>query len=195
MDDDMPTGIWRSHRYADPERVVLPFARRMTPVELPRPTELTRCTWDEVWMRVADSVACRSRCVRAQYGSVIVDVDNRIIATGYNGPPADLPTLTEFCDGFCERAQQGPGDAPLSYDTCATIHSEANALMFCSRDAREGGTLFVNGCPCLSCAKLIANSGLARVVYRPEPDKGYRDPRRTITLLRSCKLEVVAWLG
>lgn len=48
--------------------------------------------------------------------------------------------------------------------TCISVHAEANALMFCSRTQREGGTLYVTGISCLDCAKLVSNSGIVRVV-------------------------------
>jgi deoxycytidylate deaminase len=33
---------------------------------------------------------------------------------------------------------------------------------------RIGGTIIVNGPPCMGCAKLIASSGLSRVVHRED---------------------------
>lgn len=49
---------------------------------------------------------------------------------------------------------------------CIAIHAEANALLHSDySDRRDGrGTIFVNGTPCYSCAKLIANSYLERIV-------------------------------
>lgn len=148
-----------------------------------------RCTWDETWMRVALAISCRSRCERAQYGAVIVADDNRIITTGYNGPPADFPTLTQFCSGWCKRCQLGP-ENPLSYSDCPAVHAEANALLHCGRDERLGGTIYVNGPPCGDCAKLIANSGLVRVVFMAEAGRDYRAPSQSINHLKVCGLEV-----
>jgi deoxycytidylate deaminase len=38
---------------------------------------------------------------------------------------------------------------------------------------RIGGTIIVNGPPCMGCAKLIASSGLSRLVYKSDPDYIY----------------------
>jgi dCMP deaminase len=45
------------------------------------------------------------------------------------------------------------------------IHAEANAIMHSSPEKRMGGTLYVNLQPCQHCAKLIAGSGVSRVVF------------------------------
>lgn len=159
----------------------------MTLVPLPV-KRVARASWDETWMRVADTISGRSRCTRAQLGAVIVDVDNRIVTTGYNGPPADYPTLTEFCDGFCKRCQLGP-ENPLSYADCPAIHAEANALLHCGREERLGGTIYINGIPCIDCAKLLANSGLSRVVVLND-QREYRAPTQALDHLRVCELKV-----
>lgn len=61
--------------------------------------------------------------------------------------------------------------APYSdYDSgtgiCISNHAEANCLLHADRSRIEGGTIYVSAKPCLGCAKLIANSGLNRVVWR-----------------------------
>lgn len=146
-------------------------------------------------MAVADTVSRRSPCSRGKAGAVIVSATNRVIATGYNGPPALMPGRSRYpdeCAKWCRRASDGPAD-PMSYDDCPTIHAEANALMFCDRRDRLGGTIYLNFCPCYDCAKLIANSALERVVCRVLPEDSHRNPTRALDLLRDCKLEVVQW--
>ena len=49
-----------------------------------------RPSWDEYFIKLATEVAKRSTCLRRQVGAVIVDKDNHILATGYNGAPAGL---------------------------------------------------------------------------------------------------------
>lgn len=65
----------------------------------------SRPSWDEVWMHVAGAVAGRSLCTRAHVGAVIVDAQNRIVATGYNGPPRGFVHHDEPCDKWCSRSQ------------------------------------------------------------------------------------------
>ena len=81
--------------------------------------------WDEVWMQVADTVAQRSRCSRAQIGAVVVSKNQRISSTGYNGPAALFPTEGE-CINWCARAQ-GLSSLDNTYDSCPSIHAESNA--------------------------------------------------------------------
>lgn len=146
-----------------------------------------RPDWDETWMAVADVIAMRSRCVRDQVGAVIVDVENRVAATGYNGPPARLRVDPGSCNVWCERAINGPAD-PLSYRDCPSIHAELNAIAYASRHQTEGGTLYCTSNLCWDCAKVVANSGILRVVMRD--GRGYRDVSGVVQLLRDCRIEV-----
>lgn len=47
------------------------------------------------------------------------------------------------------------------------IHAEANLIINCSREDLLDGTIYVSGEPCLFCAKLVAQTGIRRLVYRP----------------------------
>lgn len=169
------------------------MSRTRHPSHLRSLPDSPRPDWDATWMQVAEVVALRSRCTRAQYGSVIVDSENRIVASGYNGPASGFPTIGgEFCSAWCHRSQNGPGEQPLSYADCPAVHSEANCLLQCSRTARIGGTMYVSGIPCIDCAKLIANSGLARVVYKNETGLPHRSPTTALQHIRTCGISVVS---
>lgn len=123
-----------------------------------------RPNWDQTWAEMAVIVSKRSACIRTQVGAVIVDNTNRIVATGYNGPPSAYRVRSDTCLSYCTRANNGPTPETIyTYTDCPSIHAEANALMFCDRKDRLGGTLYVTFPPCWTCAKNIANSGLARV--------------------------------
>jgi dCMP deaminase len=111
---------------------------------------------DKYYMDLAMQVRCGSKCVRAQYGTVIVSALGHIVATGYNGKPAGSCN-----DGICYRE----GLPPNSPKENCCIHSEANAIMFSDPLQRKGGTLYVSGIPCKDCALLIMQSGVSRLVY------------------------------
>lgn len=111
---------------------------------------------DRMYMQAALSLADYSRCLRAHYAAVIVSDDDRIIAAGINGKPRGSKN-----DAVCYR--EGVPDAERTHECC--IHAERNALMFCSPEARKGGTLYVTGIPCKTCALHIMQSGLRRIVY------------------------------
>lgn len=111
---------------------------------------------DHYFMSLAFEVAKGSKCVRAQYGSVIVSQDGRIVSTAYNGKPRG-----SVCDQHCFRLGLPP-NAPK--ENCC-LHSEANAVLFCDPLAREGGTLYVSGVPCNDCALVVMQSGVRRLVF------------------------------
>lgn len=139
-------------------------------------------------MDVAMAVAKRSRCSRAQIGAVVVSNDQRISASGYNGPAATFSVEGE-CINWCPRAQ---GTAPLDnlYDACPSIHAEANALLYVDRSRVEKGTIYITDVACLQCAKLVSNSGVSRVVMRVESTASHRRPDETIEYLKNCGIEV-----
>jgi len=145
--------------------------------------------WDEVWMQVADTVAQRSRCSRAQIGAVVVSKNQRISSTGYNGPAALLPVEGD-CIEWCPRAQ-GLTDLNNTYDSCPSIHAESNALLYVDRSRVEGGTIYITDAACYQCAKLISNSGITRVVMRIETRAAHRLPDATVDYFKKCNIEVV----
>jgi dCMP deaminase len=148
-----------------------------------------RPDWEEVWLDVADTVAKRSKCSRAKIGAVIVSKTQRIESTGYNGPAANY-VADGSCVNWCPR---GRGEAPLDnmYDACPAIHAEANALMYVDRSRIEGGTIYITDVACMQCAKLVSNSGVARVIMRLSSRASHRRPYEVIEYLKKCKLEVV----
>lgn len=157
----------------------------------------SRPTWADTWMAVARRIGERSLCDRDQVGAVIVSAENRIIDTGYNGPPRNHPGgkpiapswTSRTCTEWCPRGLVGPVQS--DYSDCPALHAEANALMFSDRRLREGGTIYVSSGTCSGCAKLVANSGLKRAVYAPGP--AHRDSERWYEFLRECGLEVVIY--
>lgn len=68
----------------------------------------SRRTWDDTWLDVAAVVARRSLCVRDQVGAVVVDPRNRVVATGYNGPPDGFEHGGLPCVEWCRRASPSP---------------------------------------------------------------------------------------
>jgi dCMP deaminase len=50
---------------------------------------MNRLSWDEYFLKIADTVAERSTCLRRKVGAILVS-DRRILSTGYNGAPKNL---------------------------------------------------------------------------------------------------------
>src|SRR3954470_13487831 len=121
-----------------------------------------RADWDSYFMQIATVVASRATCDRKHVGALLVR-DRIILSTGYNGSIRGMP----HCDGAGPMLENGHGGA--------TIHAEANAILQSARNGVriEGADIYTTASPCWPCFKLIANSGIQRIVY----GEFYRDDR------------------
>jgi dCMP deaminase len=135
----------------------------------------TRASWDEYFMGIAQQVATRSTCDRKHVGAVIVR-DRSILATGYNGSIRGLP----HCDDVGHLMDGG--------HCVRTVHAEANAIVQAARNGVRlaGAEIYVTASPCFGCFKLIANSGLCRIVF----GEFYRD-ERIFDFSRALSIELV----
>lgn len=123
-----------------------------------------RPTWNNYYLNIADAVSLRGDCVRAQHGAVIVK-DRKIVSTGYNGTPAG-DDRSCGATGQCPRALDPTSEhSKGQYDLCWSTHAEANALLRASWSDLQGATIYITGQPCPGCAKLIASSGIEKVVW------------------------------
>lgn len=149
-----------------------------------------RPDWETTWIDVADLIAKRSRCDLRKIGAVIVSHDNSYLVVGYNGPPASFAVSTgSTCRSWCPRAQGGL--QTIDYTNCISAHAETNAIAKADRTRINGGTLYVTSSICWDCGKIVANSGIVRMVCRIHPEKdAHRHPERTIKFLRDCGIEV-----
>lgn len=124
-------------------------------------------------MEIAHQVATRSTCLRRHVGAVIVR-DKRILATGYNGPPRGLA----HCDEVgCLRSERGIPSGERQ-EICRGLHAEQNAIIQAALHgvSVEGGTIYITHQPCITCAKMIINSGIVRAVCaNTYPDEMARD--------------------
>lgn len=119
-------------------------------------------------MSLARLAATRSTCLRRRVGAVIVK-DRMVLSTGYNDTPRGMKNCG---DGGCDRCRSGaaPGTA---LDTCLCLHAEQNAIIQAAYHGVSiaGGMIYSTHQPCLTCAKMIVNSGITRIVYHePYPD-------------------------
>lgn len=151
----------------------------------------SRITWDELWMSFAHVISKRSKCSLAQVGAIIVTADNRMVASCYNGPPRHMQ-VTGDCSGWCPRAMSASADPAArhsaDYSSCMSLHAEANALMMADWNLMQQGTIYVSSAICVNCARLVANSGLARMVHSVTAADAHRDPDRSEEMLRSMMI-------
>ncbi|MGH2348562.1 MAG: deoxycytidylate deaminase [bacterium] len=121
-----------------------------------------RPSWDLYFMRMAALAATRSTCIRRHVGALIVK-DRMVLSTGYNDTPRGLPNCG---DGGCARcASEVPSGSHL--EACLCIHAEQNCLVQAAYHGVSiaGGTIYTTHQPCLTCAKLIINGGIVRIVF------------------------------
>ena len=119
-------------------------------------THYSRLDVDTYFLQMANLVGERSTCRRRKVGWVLVDSEKHVVATGYNGVPTHFP---HCLDVPCEGASAPSGEA---LEKCLAVHAETNALL----QLRSNDTLtaYLTVTPCITCAKMIANSRITRVV-------------------------------
>lgn len=177
---------------------------------------------------MARTTALRSLCSRDKVGACVVSASNRLLDTGYNGPPrgfarerlsarnldGTLIVDDESCVLWCPRALRAsrPIDEKFEwnnqmvhmvaeqrlrddYSDCPSVHAEVNALLFGDRTQREGGTLYVSSGVCFPCAKLVANSGVVRVVVDLSKTPEHRLGRDANQFMVDCGLDVLTILN
>ena len=127
--------------------------------------------WDARFMEMAEVISTWASCYQKdrKIGAVIVK-NKRIVTTGYNGAPAGIKTCVER--GECLRKKLGIASG-TKHEICYAIHAEQNAIIQAAKlgSSIDGATLYCTHQPCVICAKMIVNAGIARVVY----EEGYPD--------------------
>ncbi len=121
-------------------------------------TTFSRINVDEYFLTIANLVAERSTCRRRKVGCVLVDSKNHIVATGYNGVPSGF---THCLDVPCEGATAPSG---TDLDKCWAVHAEVNA--FLQLTSEDTLTAYLSTTPCFTCAKMICNSNVTRIVAK-----------------------------
>lgn len=117
-----------------------------------------RINRQDLFTDIIKVLATRSTCQTKRVGALLAR-ENRIISTGYNGPPKGAP----HCDDVgCQRDKEGA--------CIRTVHAEANLIAFAAKYgiSSEGTTLYTTMAPCFTCAKLIINAGIVEVRYIEE---------------------------
>ena len=121
-----------------------------------------RPSWDDYFMEVADAISKRATCDRGRSGCVIAR-DKQLLVTGYVGSPQGLP----HCDDIGHQIKKViHEDGHITQHCVRTVHAEQNAI--CQAAKRgisiDGATLYCRMTPCRTCAMLIINCGIVRVV-------------------------------
>ena len=147
-------------------------------------SNISRPDWDRYFLDLCEAVARRATCDRGRSGCVIVK-DKRIMTTGYVGAPASLPHCDEVGHDF-RKVFDSNGN--VTQHCVRTLHAEQNAIIQAARFGitLEGATLFCKMTPCRTCAMMIINAGIKRVVC----EKRYHADADTIELFKQACIEL-----
>jgi dCMP deaminase len=143
-----------------------------------------RPSWDEYFMSIAELVGSRGTCARGRSGCVIVR-DKRILVTGYVGSPAGLP----HCDEVGHEMHKVINEDGSESEHCIrTAHAEQNAIAQAAKIgiSVDGATVYCHMTPCYTCAKILVNAGIKKVVAF----KDYHASKRTKEVFEACGLKL-----
>lgn len=132
-------------------------------------------SWDEYFMGVSLLAAQRSKDPNTQVGACIVDQNNIIISTGYNGFP-------KGCSDDTFPWERTGENTKYPY----VVHAELNAILNSGGKSLQGASLYVSLFPCNECTKAIIQSGIREIVYLSDK---YADTQATLaskTMLKAA---------
>jgi len=144
--------------------------------------------WDKYFFDICNTVAGNSKCLSRKIGAIITK-NNKILCTGYNGPPRGVPhcDMRLVCNHPDEYLKfkfrkhnlndnQILNKCPRQYlnyksgeglDICIAGHAERNCIVSAAEEGiRVKGTTMCMNCPisCTPCLIEIINSGIVEIV-------------------------------
>jgi len=103
--------------------------------------------WIYRFLNLAEHIGQWSKDTGAKVGCVLVNDQNRVISTGYNGPP----------HGVTDRS-----DLTREQKLSVTLHAEENAILFATAPLL-GARAFCNYPPCSLCAARLIQVGVKEI--------------------------------
>lgn len=107
--------------------------------------------WDNWFIGLAKYVATASKDPSTKVGAIIVDSNRRVVSMGYNGFPCGINDDTLRLNNREKKYK-------------IVVHAERNALLFSNQDLSGCSIYTYPFMPCSSCASMIIQSGIKRVV-------------------------------
>lgn len=110
--------------------------------------------WDYRYLEIAKKVSMWSKDPSTQCGSVIINTENKIVSTGFNGfPKRIVDSSTRY------------SDRGLKYQLI--IHSEINTLLQ-AKCSVKGFTIYSYPMiPCIRCCVTLIQAGIMKIVTCP----------------------------
>tara|TARA_Y100000593_G_C4247930_1_gene305656 strand:- start:44 stop:508 length:465 start_codon:yes stop_codon:yes gene_type:complete len=117
--------------------------------------------WDKRFLDSAEHTSRWSKDPSTKVGAVIVDEERRVVSVGYNGFPKGV-------DDNCRLDNREEKYKII-------VHAECNAVLFAQRNL-EGCTIYTYPfMPCPTCAGIIIQSGIERVVSYANTNKRWEN--------------------
>ncbi len=136
-------------------------------------------TWHEYFLSIAYVCSKRSKDPNTKVGVCIVDENNRIVSTGYNGLAKGILDSSIFWkrEGLMKNTK-------YPY----IIHAEMNALIFAQKNLNNN-KLYTTLFPCSICSKLIIQSGIKKIYYLSDKYKNSEDIKIAKSMFESAKVD------
>ena len=143
-----------------------------------------RPSWDEYFMEVCQAIAKRATCNRGRSGCVIAK-GNQILVTGYVGSPRGMPHCDDVGHDFRKTIHE---DGKITNHCVRTVHAEQNAICQAAKIgiSLDGATLYCKMTPCRTCAMLIINCGIKRIVC----EKKYHAGSESEEMFKKAGIEI-----
>lgn len=140
--------------------------------------------WKEYFDNLSQVIKTKSNDTNYQVGAIIVDKDNSIVSTGYNGFPRGVP------DDKPDRHEK-----PEKYFWFE--HAERNAIYNAAKmgSSTDGCTMYITSpIPCADCTRAIINAGIKKVVCHDNIErynaKWTEHAKRSFEMLKLSGVEV-----
>lgn len=131
--------------------------------------------WDAFFMSIALVTSLKSKDTNTKVGAVLVDNEQHIIGTGYNGFPRGID------DDALPMERTGEWlDTKYPY----VVHAELNCIINSIMSAK-GSSMYCTLFPCNECAKALIQAGVRRIVYlwdKHHDDDAYKASRKLLSM-------------
>lgn len=146
--------------------------------------KFVRPSWDEYFLELSETVSKRGTCDRGRSGAVAVK-DKQVLATGYVGSPVGMPHCDEVGHQLKKMVHE---DGRITEHCTRTVHAEQNLICQAAKNgvAIAGATVYCRMTPCRTCAMLLINSGVSRVVC----EKKYHDGWESEKLFKKAGIKI-----
>lgn len=139
--------------------------------------------WDEYLMGFAEHAACKSKD-STKVGAILVEADNTVILTGFNGPPRGVEDKPERFE------------RPIKYMYAS--HAEANLIAFAARKgiSTDGCTVVSTHMPCAACTRTLIQAGIKCIVYGDGNFRSLVDEQEhTIAMCEEADVQLIDYTG